>query len=252
MGRFPDFIIVGAMKCGTTVLWHNMNRHPGITMGKNWQDPKKASTEIRFFDNGGPYHNWKKGVEWYQGCFRGNYGGEKCAKYIESMAAMRRMSEMIPKVKVIMNIRNPVDRAYSEWFMQRDTAPKKHTKGFEHAMKKDKGYRNRGKYYRRLEENVLPFFPRDQVYLVVQEWMIRDTNKELNKLYKWLGKPEIKLDVSKVRFEDRDKTIKHYKKWRSKYRPMRPPIRRELLEYYKEHNDRLFEWLGYEIKEWRK
>jgi len=39
--KWPDFVIVGAMKCGTTVLWRNLNQHPLINMCNNPEDPKK-------------------------------------------------------------------------------------------------------------------------------------------------------------------------------------------------------------------
>ena len=140
MSKFPDFIIVGAMKCGTTVMWHNMNIYPGITMGNNWEDPKKASTEIRFWNNGDPYHTWEKGLEWYKNLFNGECCGEKCANYIESIAAMKRISENIPNVKIILNVRNPVDRVYSEFNMMKKTNPAKYRLGFRRFISKDKGF----------------------------------------------------------------------------------------------------------------
>ena len=164
MGRLPDFIIAGFMKGGTTVLWHNMNQHPDIAMGKNWEDPKKASTEIRFFNNGGPHHTWKKkGIEWYKTIFDKDAKkvGEKSANYIESKIAMERIFTTCPKAKIILCIRNPTYRAYSEYQMQLHTSPNK-WKGFKNIVTRTKlPIIPKGHFYDTIKQNVLPFFSKD-------------------------------------------------------------------------------------------
>ncbi len=250
MAKLPDFVIIGAMKCGTTVLWYNMNQHPQITMGKNWQDPKKTSTEIRFFNNAGPYRNWKKGVEWYKTCFKGDFGGEKCANYIESKEAISRIKKVVPDAKLILCARNPVDRAYSEYYMQLHTQPGKNRGGFDKAMS-SRGYRERGMYFNMLKSNVLPFFDKEQVHISVQEWMKKDTDKEVNKIYKFLGLPPAWAGVTSVTFKERNTTVAQYKTWDSGYEPMSDKARKALVEFYKPHNDKMLEWLGYDIPEWQ-
>jgi len=244
MAKLPDFVIIGAMKCGTTVLWYNLNQHPQITMGKNWQDPKKTSTEIRFFNNARPYHNWKKGVEWYKTCFKGGFGGEKCANYIESEVAMSRMKQVIPNTKLILCVRNPVDRAYSEYYMQLHTLPEELREGWD-------GYKERGKYHDMLMNNVLPFFDKEQIYISVQELMKKNIDEEINKVYQFLGLPPSHSDVTSVSFKERDDTIDQYKSWDSGYEPMPDKTRKKLREFYKPHNDKMFEWLSYDIPEWK-
>lgn len=250
MAKFPDFIIIGAMKCGTTVLWRNLDSHPGVSMGKNWEDRKKTSTEIRFWNNGGPYHTWKtKGIEWYKTLFSGDCCGEKSANYIESNEAFKRMKIHVPSVKLVLCVRNPVDRAYSEYQMQRHTAPKKHTRGFDAAVN-DKGYRKRGGYYDLLDSNVLPYFSKEHLYLVIQERMYKDTQGEIDKLSDFLGVEHAQMPVSMVDSKDRDKNMDSYRKWKTKYNPMSEKAKRELSKYYLEPNKRLFDFLGEEITEW--
>jgi len=252
MAKLPDFIIIGAMKCGTTSLWRNLDRHPGITMGKNYDDPKKTSTEIRFFNNAGPYHNWNRGVEWYKQCFRGDYGGEKCANYVESAKAIQRMKNIVPSVKLILCIRNPIDRAYSEYFMQLDTHPRKYPPAFDVAIKKNKGYQHRGKYYQMLEQNVLPFFSRDQIYIIVQERVKSNTLSEMNKLYDFLGLPHHDEKIVRVTFKNRDSVVDGYRQWSSNYRQkIKPSTLQWMKELYVKPNDRLFDFLGERIEEWK-
>lgn len=250
MAKLPDFIIIGAMKTGSTVLWRNLNKHPDIVMGKNPDDPKKASTEIRFFSNAGPHHTWSKGIEWYRGLFSGECAGEKCANYVELPTAMKRIAKHIPDVKLIMGVRNPAERAYSEYQMQLHTQPGRYTSGFSKAFWADTGYQHRGKYFNLLEKNVLPYFHRNRIHIVVQEWMKADTDSELNKIYQFLGLDEHHLVVEDVKADDRDKEITDYKKWSTPYEPMAVDVRQKLLDFYRHYNDDLFEFLGYTIEEW--
>lgn len=256
--KFPDFIIIGAMKCATTVLWHNLNKHPEITMGKNVEDPKKASTEIRFWNNGRPHHTWEKGIDWYKNLFDGICCGEKCANYIEYKAVFAKMYQYIPKVKLILCVRNPVDRAYSEYNMQKTT--KRYKDDFTLPLAKKRGYIRRGEYYNQLKNNVLSFFDPSQVYLIVQERMKKDTNKELNNLYDFIGVSKYDLNsysvAARVATDKEldlvaDSKIKNYKVWSSEYKPMTKIIRKQLEEYFKPHNAKLFKFIGNDIPEWR-
>ena len=247
--KFPDFIIIGAMKCGTTVLWHNLNKHPDINMCKNWEDPKIASTEIRFWNNGPPHRTWEKGVDWYKNLFIGDCCGEKSANYVEEVVAMKRIADYIPNVKLVFCIRDPIDRAYSEYQMQKDRVSGINT-----------GHLYRGLYYSQIRDHVLPYFPRESLYILIQERMKKDTTAELNELYGFLGVDKLDFETMEVTSEEaidreldlnKDGEIKSYKKWSSKYEPMSSNTERDLEIYYKEPNRLLYNFLGYKIDEWR-
>jgi len=144
MPKFPEFIIIGSMKCGTTAMWRNMSKHPKITMCKNPEDPKQTSTEIRFWTNSAPHHNFDKGINWYKNLFSGECCGEKDADLIRSKKAMELISKYIPDVKLILTVRNPVDRAFSEYNMSVGSDVVK----FKQIMdKRKKGFWDRGAYY---------------------------------------------------------------------------------------------------------
>jgi len=248
MSKFPDFIIIGSMKCGTTAVWRNMNKHPEITMCNNPEDPKKTSTEIRFWTDSAPYHNFRKGISWYKNLFNGKCCGEKDADLIRSEKAMKLISEYIPEVKLILLVRNPVDRAYSEYKMSTGGNIDK----FSQIMRgKKKGYWGRGQYFERIQKHVLPFFSSNQLFVSVCDWMKKDTNVELNKIYSFLGVDNIELPTRKIEFKKRDGKVKEYRNWDSKYKPLRGIVRDELLQEYKEENEKLFDFLGYTIDEWR-
>lgn len=253
--KFPDFIVVGSMKCGTTVLWHNLNKHPDINMGKNWEDPKVASTEIRFWNNGVPYRAWERGFDWYKDLFEGKLCGEKCANYIEERSTMDRMAHYIPNVKLVLCIRNPVDRAYSEYQMQRD----KINRPFNIGLARERGYLYRGSYYTQIANHILPFFSKENLHIIIQEQMKNDTNKIMNELYTFLGAESYELETLATTQKiaaDRgldlreDSKVNNYKVWSSEYEPLSDTIRKDLFGFYKPHNEKLFNFLGYEIGEW--
>lgn len=253
---WPNFIIVGAMKCGTSVLWHNLNKHPHIQMVRNPEDPKIAGIEIRFWNDGQPYHTFtNKGTEWYRSLFDDNKcQGTKCANYIEKKQTIKRISKHIPNIKLIICIREPISRAFSEFIMQSNGTP------FTYELALQKGYLGRSKYYKQITNNVLPFFPRENLHIIIQEQMKNNTNEEMNKLYKFLGVPELSYDVKKITSKEatdrnldlkKDSKIKSYKVWKTKYKsPINKNLKNQLKEYFKKHNDNLFEFLGYSIEEW--
>jgi len=249
MSKCPDFIIVGGMKCGTTVLWHNLNNHPDITMINNPEDPKKTSTEIRFWNDGKPHRTWRKGMEWYTSLFPDGVCGEKCANYIEDKNVFQRLSIHSPDTKIIMCIREPSDRAYSEYQMQLHTQKGKHKNGFEKAMH-NKGYLKRGQYYNMINNNVLPYFDKDKIHICIQEKMMNNTNDEINKIYEFLSLPKHEIDIAEINSADKDKKIDIYKKWSTKYSKMSDVSRKTLKKYYKNHNENLFDFIGYRIEEW--
>jgi hypothetical protein len=252
MAAFPNFIIIGAMKCGTTVMWHNMNNHPDITMGKNWEDPKKASTEIHFWDNGKPYRTWGKGIDWYKCLFKGTFNGEKCANYIESQKAMKKIGQYVPDVKIIICVRNPIERAFSEFTMMEHTRPKIYQLGFGRLAQREHGdLVEKGRYMKMIKNNVLPFIKKENIYISVQEWMRKDTNGELNKIYKFLGLQELDLEVKHVKADQKDVQMNEYKEWSSKKnKGIRRTDRRMLAKYYVSDNGMFFNFFGQKIGEW--
>jgi hypothetical protein len=218
-------------------------------MGKNPEDPKTASTEIRFWNNGAPYHTWSKGLNWYKSLFKGDCCGEKCANYIEQKDTMRIMSYHIPNVKLIVCIRNPIDRAYSEYQMQRNKVS-----GI------NRGHIERGFYYKQLINHVIPYFPKENVYVLVQEKLKKNTDEELNKLYKFLGVSDYHLDTMRITSEaatdrkldlKKDGQIKAYKVWGTEYKPLGKKSREILYSTYADQVEKLFNFLGYEIYEWK-
>ncbi len=113
----PDFLIIGAMKCGTSTLQAQLAAQPGVFM----TTPK----EPNFFSDDAIY---ARGLGWYEGLFdaapAGALKGEASTHYTKLPTYPRcidRLAAVVPAPKLIYMVRNPVTRAVShyihEWTM---------------------------------------------------------------------------------------------------------------------------------------
>ncbi|MDR6999845.1 sulfotransferase domain-containing protein [Neobacillus niacini] len=227
--RLPDFLIIGTQKGGTTSLYNYLIQHPQIMQAK-----KK---EIHFFDL--KYH---KGMKWYKRQFPlkptslgGFKTGEATPKYIFDKDVPERVFKQMPAVKLIVLLRNPVDRAFSNYQMDLDSKlPLLLHQGsndqfmtFEEALEANIGqiYLKKGMYAEQLER-WLKWFPTNQLLIIQSEKFFSNPAQTLTKVYRFLG-------VSNIR-------LTNYQPYRSgNYKKMKPETRKKLLAFYKPHNDKL-------------
>ncbi len=105
--RQPDFVIVGAAKAATTWLQHCLQQHPDIFM---------ADPELHFFSR-----CYDQGLDWYAEFFNeagpDQLIGEKSNSYLDEDMAMSRLHAFAPDAKIIVQLRNPIERAYSDYCM---------------------------------------------------------------------------------------------------------------------------------------
>ena len=117
----PDFVIVGAQKAGTTSLFAYLAQHPRIA--------EPSSKEVHYFD-----YNYHRGENWYRGHFplksemaewAEAAGGpmltfEASPYYMYHPLAIERMAADIPGCKAVAMLRDPIDRAYSQYWHERN------------------------------------------------------------------------------------------------------------------------------------
>ena len=119
----PDFLVIGAPKSGTTALHAALSGHPGLYMSAI-KEPKFFLTDGPPPTKGGPgdaltyrEHVWRCAD--YEALFDpappGTLTGESTPLYLYDQAAMRRIHDRIPAVKLIVILRDPVERAHSNW-----------------------------------------------------------------------------------------------------------------------------------------
>jgi Sulfotransferase domain len=248
-GALPDFVVIGAKKCGTTSFYHLLAQHPYV-------EPA-AAKELHFFDL-----LFDEGTEWYRRCFpqpkwkdgRRTITGEATPYYIFHPHAARRMAEVVPQARLIALLRNPVDRAYSDYQMMvrrgfesrgfeevveaeearlRDAKHKlledEHNDSFEHQRF---SYLTRGIYV----DQLLcwsRFFSKEQMLVLKSEDFSKHPQDTFRLVFDFLGLPDWEPETWKVR----KKSGKHDQK-------MDPATRRLLEEYFEPHNRRLYDFLG--------
>jgi hypothetical protein len=108
-GGLPNFLIIGAMRSGTSSLAYYLRAHPDVFMAGN--------KELHFFTD-----RYDRGLDWYRHQFEGSAGhtaiGEATPTYMYDPVAVERMSTVLPDAKLVAVLRNPVDRAYSHYWHQ--------------------------------------------------------------------------------------------------------------------------------------
>lgn len=103
----PDFMIIGAIKAATTWVTWQLQRHPDVFL----PDP-----EPHYFSR-----EFHRGPAWYADHFlparAGQLCGEKTADYLANPDAAARIAAVLPDIPLIVQLRDPVDRAYSDYCM---------------------------------------------------------------------------------------------------------------------------------------
>jgi hypothetical protein len=129
----PDVVIVGTMKGGTTSLFSYLCQHPEIR--------GSIRKEVHYFDR-----HFKRGERWYRKHFTTRSDGivlEATPDYMFHRSSLSRMRSVLPNVRVIMVLRNPVTRAYSHYHHSKLKGTESRT--FEDAVRADLAwYRRRG------------------------------------------------------------------------------------------------------------
>src|SRR5258706_3897640 len=129
----PDFIIIGTQRGGTTSLYYYLTEHPCIAHA--------LMKEVHFFDD-----HFREGLNWYRAQFPSSLQkyyterirkenfitGESSPYYLFYPPAPKRISEVVPQTRLIVLLRNPVDRAYSHHWLV--TQEGKETLSFEEAI----------------------------------------------------------------------------------------------------------------------
>ncbi|HLR25420.1 MAG TPA: sulfotransferase domain-containing protein [Fodinibius sp.] len=177
---FPTFIIIGAMKCGTSSLYHYLRLHPEVGMS----DIK----EVDFFIK---ENNFDKGVEWYQDRFQGDYKifGEASPNYSKAhyfAGVPQRMAELVPEVKLIYLVRDPIERIISHY--THNYSEGREHRSIDEALQELEGnhYVMCSRYFWQLQ-HYLQFFSKDQMLVVPSYQLMEERRKALQEVFKFIG-----------------------------------------------------------------
>lgn len=251
----PDFLIVGAQKSGTSFLYQNLASHSEVA--------RANFKEIHFFDN-----NFEKGINWYRSHFpttiemmlRGErITGEASPYYLYHPHAARRIASVLANVKLIILLRDPVDRAISHYSHEVnytgaedlpmeeafDREPER-LQGEKEKLKEDPYYRSfnhqhysyldRGNYskqIKRYKDN----FKEENIKIIKSGRMFKKPQYVFKKINNFLG-------IRTETLETKDKVNS------SKYDKNKNPETISMLkEYYKEEKKKLSNEFGLDFDE---
>ena len=185
-----DFIGIGAARGGTTWLTHCLRAHPQLCLS----EPK----EVRYFNRrtlpDEPLHgalnpNHAKPLDWYLTHFHhsqpGQLNGECSPVYLYDEEAPRAIRRTFPSAKLIVGLRNPIDRAYSHYWLDRGIEALGAI-SFEEAIERHAFYVEMSRYARQLKR-YLACFPREQVLLLFSDDMKRQPETEIANVLRFLG-----------------------------------------------------------------
>ena len=246
----PKCFVIGVVRSGTTSLYHYLGQHPCIG--------SSAYDEIGYFDN-----NYHLGVNWYKSLFPTKFTKNKIIKkhgkfltydvtpfYIYNPLVARRILASFPRAKIISNLRNPIDRAYSNYILMyqegdttktfeeiiqiaMDEIEKNKSKLNDEAYAADTFYQNilaRGFYADQLEI-WFEIFQKKQILIIPSEDLALEPDQVLTKVFEFLDLPYFKI---------KDFTRQN----KREYHPMKDKTRKLLVEFYKPYNKKLFDMLG--------
>lgn len=241
--EMPSFIVIGTRKGGTTALFNYLGKHPDVVV--------PFRKEIKFFDC-----NFIRGVDWYRSFFprrarlKGEMmTGEASPYYILHPLTAQRIAQTLPEVKLIAMLRNPIDRAFSNY--QMNVQNRIEVLSFEKATENEErrlsgeieriladvnyplrkhmnlSYLESGRYVEQLER-WYEHIPPEQIMLIKSEEFFEDTPKIYKQVLEFIGLRDWKMEMYK------NPNL-------GAYETMSPELRACLVEYFRPYNQRLYE-----------
>ncbi|WP_433732201.1 sulfotransferase domain-containing protein [Actinoplanes sp. CA-051413] len=253
----PDFLVIGTKRGGTTSLWRYLIQHPLVPR----LFPAWNTKTSHYFEE-----NWPRGEAWYRSHFptvrqraalERKHGappkvGEAAPLYMFHPLVAARVAQLMPRARMVVLLRDPVERAYSHWKERRTegveplefaaalAAEESRTAGEREKLLADPNYfseaydwysyRARGRYLEHLTP-WLDHFDREQLLFVASETLYREPAATYARILDFIGLPPYDLGAYDV-FNDRPS------------KGMDDEVRAELTAYYRPHNAALAERLG--------
>ena len=205
--RLPEFVIAGAPKAGTTALHAALATHPGLYLSPV-KEPKYYLTDGR-----PPPRRGQRGPgdahsaqEWiwrrerylalFDGAPAGAVRGESTPFYLYDRAAQARLAADVPGIKVVVVVRDPVDRAYSNWaHLRADGLEPEADFGAAVALEEQRiadgwapfwHYRGLGRYGEQLRD-LYRHIPRERVFLLRYRQLVDTPRETLDRVSDFLG-----------------------------------------------------------------
>ena len=258
--QLPDFIIIGAGRAGTTALYSYLIQHPLIAAALT--DNNESVADLHFFE-----YIISNNIQWYRSHFPILFSksnkhknsfitGEYTSTYMYHPDVPKRIFNLLPKIKLIVILRNPIDKAYSTY--QQQFRFGEYTTSFEDTinaefrridLNKDFPELNSNNYdfenfvaqniirhgvYADYLETWLKIFDRKQILILNSDDLKKSTKETLRRVFNFLNVSNYDIkDTSQVNV--------------GKYPTINKITRKKLIEFFKPHNQRLNKLLDTEF-----
>lgn len=189
----PNFLIIGAPRCGTTYLAENLATHPDAFIASG--EDQDVARDIHFFDPNTPEgrKNQKKGKQWYYELFSGSENitavGEKTADYLVDPDAPDLIACELDNPALIVMIRDPVERAWSHFCHSRHRLPP--LTRFSDIVRSGQDIADvpilYSGLYARLLEPYFEHFGKENILILIKEDFDRNAATELARVCSFLG-----------------------------------------------------------------
>ena len=241
----PDFIVIGAAKSGTTSLYHYLAQHPCIA--------SSSYDELGYFDD-----NYHLGINWYKSFFPTKFTKNKIIKkygkfltydvtpgYFQNLWCIKRMCKTLPDVKLILVLRNPVDRTYSHYQSSTKRGMKTKIpfrdlldidlKTYEQIKNDDNEYLNfilnsyiGPSIYVRLVKEWLKYFRLEQLLIFSTEELAKNPREVFSRIFGFLNIKEEEINTeSRQNVGGYDASLDS-------------DLRQRLIDFFRPHNEELF------------
>lgn len=257
----PDFLIVGTKRGGTTSLWNWLDGHPQVL--SMFPKPRGLKSTDYFFSAAEREERWYRShfhTAAYRALAASRRGpvvnGEASPYYMYGPHVPRHLAQAVPDARIIVLLRNPVERAYSHYQERRQQGAE--TLSFVDALAAEEGrvaghrarllenpemyseevdffsYRDRGVYLPQVQR-LFAAYPSEQVLVLRSEDLYAEPQSVFDTTCDFLGIARHPLIHPK-----RHNEIKRL--------PMEREVREELREFYRPHNEALFAFLGRDLR----
>ena len=258
--QLPDFIIIGAGRAGTTALYSYLIQHPLIVAAST--DNNESVADLHFFE-----YIISNNIQWYKSHFPILFSkpnnhknsfttGEYTSTYMYHPDVPKRIFNLLPKIKLIVILRNPIDKAYSTY--QQQFRFGEYTTSFEDTINAEFRRIDLNKNFPELNSNNYDFenfvaqniirhgiyadyleawlkiFDRKQILILNSDDLKKSTTETLRRVFNFLNVSNYDIkDTSQVNV--------------GKYPPINKITRKKLIEFFKPHNQRLNKLLDTEF-----
>ena len=250
MGKLPDFLIIGAAKAGTSFLFELLTGHPGIKIKRDSDADPARDKEKHYFDT--PRYQ-RRSLRWYKNRFPDSgVTGEASPYYLYCPRVASRAAAALPDARLIVVLRDPVERAYSEYrhrvrqgiedlpFGEALRAESGRIAGERERMLWDEtyysaalrgwSYRTRGVYVDQIRE-WRERFPAEQMLVLGSDFLFSEPQKAAVETFAFLGLEARRIEVPPPQNIGDSQRVPR-------------PSRLQLERFYRPHNERLYHYLG--------